>query len=120
MKKLIPSVLCCLFKAMERWDLQKIFAKLNPDFNERTLEIAPDGDVQLTEDQIRDFQVTLIAAFRRNVFTGVCSQGGSPCNVTTISDPPYLNSGAPFMRATHRDHLYSGEPYRGRGGGSIQ
>ena len=46
---------------MERWDLQKIFAKLNPDFNETTVEIAPDGDVQLTEDQIRDFQATPIS-----------------------------------------------------------
>ena len=42
---------------MRRWDLQKMFANLNPDFNETTVEIAPDGDVQLTEDQIKGFQV---------------------------------------------------------------
>lgn len=46
---------------MERWDLQKIFAKLNPNFNETTVEIAPDGDVQLTEDQIKDFQVMVVS-----------------------------------------------------------
>ena len=57
---------------MERWDLQKIFAKLNPDFNETTVDIAPDGDVQLTEDQIRDFQVKLISILCIN-FIGLFS-----------------------------------------------
>ena len=44
---------------MDRWKLQVIFKEMNPNFNETTVEIAPDGDVQLTEDQVKGFKVAM-------------------------------------------------------------
>ena len=42
---------------MERWNLQEEFRRLNPDFHEESVEIAPDGDVMLSEQQVQGFQV---------------------------------------------------------------
>lgn len=40
-----------------RQKLQKTFKLLNPDFDVEAVEFAPDGDVQLTDEQVQDFVV---------------------------------------------------------------
>ena len=45
------------FSVMKRWELQGIFTELNPDFSEQGVEIAPDGDVLLSDQQVERFQV---------------------------------------------------------------
>ena len=47
-----------LFTSVEsRHDLQLRFNELNPNFDVTSAEIAPDGDVVLTEEQVRSFKV---------------------------------------------------------------
>ena len=48
---------------MKRWDLQKLFQQYNPDWTTEyiTESIAPDGDVLLLDEQIKDFEVCSFA-----------------------------------------------------------
>lgn len=42
---------------MDRWDLQPVFAELNPEFQAESLELAPDGDVVLPDEVVKEFKV---------------------------------------------------------------
>lgn len=53
-------VVCMSCKALyKRWDLQEVFKQHNPGWTAEveSLEIAPDGDVLLTDEQVEDFKV---------------------------------------------------------------
>lgn len=45
---------------MDRWHLQSVFQDVNPAFEAHSVEILPDGDVSLTEEQIKEFKVCII------------------------------------------------------------
>ena len=45
---------------LPRLELQEMFHELNPTWDITTNEIAPDGDVLLTDDQIKSFKVNII------------------------------------------------------------
>ena len=52
-------VLCMACKALyQRWDLQDVFKEHNPGWSAESMEIAPDGDVMLTDEQVQNFKVT--------------------------------------------------------------
>lgn len=42
---------------MTRSDMQKLITEFNPDWNIESVDIAPDGDVQLKDEQVKDFKV---------------------------------------------------------------
>ena len=44
-------------EGLGRWHLQDMFERLNPGFRVTSDAINPDGDVVLTEEQVKDFQV---------------------------------------------------------------
>ena len=60
------------FSVIERWDLQKLLSDLNPEFNETHTEIAPDGDVLLTEDQIKNFKVRYLGILENICINFIC------------------------------------------------
>ena len=53
---------------MKRWDLQKQFEEMNPGFHPDSVEIAPDGDMLLTDEQVKGFQVTKYITFSHFFF----------------------------------------------------
>ena len=51
-------VKCMTCEALcQRWDLQDRFKECNPQWRAEAIEIAPDGDVMLTDEQEESFQV---------------------------------------------------------------
>ena len=42
---------------VDRWEVQKLFSDYNPTWSAESMEIAPDGDVLLSDEQIQDFKV---------------------------------------------------------------
>lgn len=54
-------VVCLSCKSkMARHELQTVLRSLNPHWEKESVEIAPDGDVQLTQDQVEGFVVSII------------------------------------------------------------
>ena len=46
----------CSYK-MTRPDMQKLIIEFNPDWNIESVDIAPDGDVQLRDEEVKNFKV---------------------------------------------------------------
>ena len=54
-------------ETISRFTLQETFREINPSFNVGSVMIAPDGDVMLTQEQVKDFNVRIIFTFSSHV-----------------------------------------------------
>ena len=59
--------LSCQHK-MLRHEMQERIKDLNPEWHAQSLEMAPDGDVSLTSEQVTGFKVTFVCLFIEGLF----------------------------------------------------